>query len=186
MRDTMKSKNTGRGEGDEEEGEEEGEEGKGPAAATVAADSSALALVRIGCDRIIPEWGISIIFSFFIYGRLGQSVCSRRFCLPAVRWHAGCVIRQTPSKVGHSNLDGRTTHVYNPCVVSSCCLENCFLFFVLPNTQNYGAHRQSFFFFAMCESRGYLLSWCSSCGQGIFSLSTFFHSARCSDASMVV
>lgn len=47
MRDTMKSKNTGRGEGDEEEGdEEEGEDGKGPAAATVAADSSALALVR--------------------------------------------------------------------------------------------------------------------------------------------
>ena len=45
----MKSKNPGRGEGDEEEGdEEEGEGGKGPAAAMVAADSSALALVRIG------------------------------------------------------------------------------------------------------------------------------------------
>lgn len=46
MRDSMKSKRTNRGEGDEEEEKEE-EEGKGPAVATTAADSSALAMVRI-------------------------------------------------------------------------------------------------------------------------------------------
>lgn len=46
MRDSMKSKRANRAEGDEEEEEEE-DEGKGPAAATTAADSSALAMVRI-------------------------------------------------------------------------------------------------------------------------------------------
>lgn len=46
MRDSMKSKRTNRAEGDEEE-EEDDEEGKGPAVATTAADSSALAMVRI-------------------------------------------------------------------------------------------------------------------------------------------
>eukprot|EP00904_Undaria_pinnatifida_P005010 jgi/Undpi1/1639/HiC_scaffold_11.g05029.m1 len=52
MRDTMKSKNPGRGEGDEEEGdEEEGEGGKGPAAAMVAADSSALALGMLANEK---------------------------------------------------------------------------------------------------------------------------------------
>lgn len=44
MRDNMKSKRANRAEGDEEEEEEE-EEGKGPAIATTAADSSALAMV---------------------------------------------------------------------------------------------------------------------------------------------
>lgn len=44
MRDNMKSKRASRAEGDEEEEEEE-EEGKGPAIATTAADSSALAMV---------------------------------------------------------------------------------------------------------------------------------------------
>lgn len=96
----MKSKNTGRGEGDEEEGdEEEGEDGRGPAAATVAADSSALALVRIRLDWIMPECRIFIFVPFFIYGRLGQSVCSRRFRPRAVRSHAGCVILQTALKI---------------------------------------------------------------------------------------
>lgn len=46
MRDSMKSKRANRAEGDEEEEEEEG--GKGAAVATTAADSSALAMVRIG------------------------------------------------------------------------------------------------------------------------------------------
>lgn len=45
MRDSMKSKRTNRAEGDEEEEDED--EGKGPAVATTAADSSALAMVRI-------------------------------------------------------------------------------------------------------------------------------------------
>lgn len=46
MRDSMKSKRSNRAEGDEEEEEEE-EEGKGPAVTTTAADSSALAMVRM-------------------------------------------------------------------------------------------------------------------------------------------
>lgn len=74
MRDIMKSKNTSRGEGDEEEGdEEEGEDGKGPAAATVAADSSALALVRIVLDYHMLC--LNVIFCHFRH----CSVCFRWF-----------------------------------------------------------------------------------------------------------
>lgn len=77
MRDTMKSKNTGRGEGDEEEGdEEEGEDGKGPAAATVAADSSALALVRIVLEWIrLYAWMWHFVIFAIVHLRQIGAVC---------------------------------------------------------------------------------------------------------------
>ncbi|CAM9983823.1 unnamed protein product [Ectocarpus sp. 12 AP-2014] len=50
MRDNMKSKRASRAEGDEEEEEEE-EEGKGPAIATTAADSSALAMGMLANEK---------------------------------------------------------------------------------------------------------------------------------------
>ena len=83
MRDTMKSKNV-RGEGDEEEGdEEEGEGGKRPAA-TVAADSSALALVRIVLDCIMSGCIVFVILSFCHLRQIGAVCVSGGFvCIPS-------------------------------------------------------------------------------------------------------
>ena len=78
----MKSKRTNIAEGDEEE-EEEDEEGKGPAVATTAADSSALAMVRI--ETFFSGRAVEMFFSSARIGRT-LSLLQSHGNPPVPRW----------------------------------------------------------------------------------------------------